>query len=109
MSLALTAARAALLRKQASARRLALGLGALGTAGVGTAAGLGAFSKAPAAPEGGLAEALKAGTQPQPQPQLPARRVSLREQLQKGVVGKVTQGLGNVLSRMHGRYAGGQQ
>ncbi len=113
MSLALTAARAALLRKEASAGRIAVGLGALGAAGLGTAAGLGAFSKAPAAP-------------PEPPPAkynafdwardttaeidaMPPRRVPLREKLQKGVVGKVTQGVGDVLSRMHGRYAGGRQ
>ena len=97
MSLALTAARAALLRKEASAGKIALGLGALGAAGLGTAAGLGAFAKAPPAEGFEPPDPVAAG---------PARRVPLRQRLQQKVTGTV---VGDVLSRMHNRYAGGGQ
>lgn len=97
MQLAVTAARAAMLRKEASAGRLAaVGLGA----GLG-AAGLAAFAKSK--PDGELPPVESPVESPAPLP----RRPTLRERLQKGTVGTVGRGIGNVVGRLQQRYSGG--
>lgn len=99
MSLALVAAKAALMRKQANAGRLALGLGALGGAGLAAGAGVNEMV-APVVEDDPEAPTTYAGRKR-------AGKMDLRDQVRDEITSTAATTGGNFLKRWYGNYTGG--